>query len=34
MLHVEPDLWAYLQQRATNDNATTVPGQGRLVGAG
>ena len=25
VLHVEPDLWAYLQQKATNDNATTVP---------
>jgi len=27
VLHVEPDLWAYLQRRATNDNATTVPAQ-------
>ena len=25
VLHVEPDLWGYLQQRATADNATTVP---------
>lgn len=24
VLHVEPDLWAFLQQRAVNDNATTV----------
>jgi hypothetical protein len=25
VLHVEPDLWAYLQQKATNDDARTVP---------
>jgi hypothetical protein len=25
VIHVEPDLWAYLQQRATNDDAKTVP---------
>ncbi len=25
VLHVEPDLWAFLQQKATNDNAATVP---------
>jgi hypothetical protein len=25
VLHVEPDLWAYLQQKSTNDNAATVP---------
>jgi hypothetical protein len=25
VFHVEPDLWGYLQQRATGDNATTVP---------
>ncbi len=25
VLHVEPDLWGYMQQRATGDNATTVP---------
>jgi hypothetical protein len=24
VLHVEPDLWAYLQQRATNDDSRTV----------
>ena len=25
VLHVEPDLWSFLQQKATNDDATTVP---------
>lgn len=25
VLHVEPDLWGFMEQRATNDNATTVP---------
>jgi hypothetical protein len=25
VLHVEPDLWAFLQQKASNDDATTVP---------
>jgi hypothetical protein len=25
VLHVEPDLWAYLEQHASNDDATTVP---------
>jgi hypothetical protein len=25
VLHVEPDLWGYLQQRARNDDAATVP---------
>ena len=25
VLHVEPDLWGYMQQRATNDDAKTVP---------
>lgn len=30
VLHVEPDLWAFLQQRATNDDATTV---GVMVGS-
>jgi hypothetical protein len=25
VLHVEPDLWAYLQQKSTNDDARTVP---------
>jgi hypothetical protein len=27
VLHVEPDLWAYLQQHASDDDATTVPVQ-------
>src|SRR4051794_168467 len=27
VLHVEPDLWAYLQQRSSDDDATTVPAQ-------
>ena len=27
VLHVEPDLWGFLEQRATNDDATTVPAQ-------
>lgn len=25
VLHVEPDMWGFMQQRATNDNAATVP---------
>ena len=25
MLHVEPDFWGYMQQRASGDNAATVP---------
>ncbi|HVH27864.1 MAG TPA: hypothetical protein VM818_13940 [Vicinamibacterales bacterium] len=25
VLHVEPDLWGYMEQRSTNDDATTVP---------
>ena len=25
VLHVEPDLWGYMEQRSTNDNAATVP---------
>jgi hypothetical protein len=25
VLHVEPDLWGFMQQRATGDNAATVP---------
>jgi len=25
VLHVEPDLWGYMQQRATNDDGKTVP---------
>jgi len=32
VLHVEPDLWAYLQQRAQNDNGTTVPVQVAATG--
>ncbi len=27
VLHVEPDLWGFLEQRSTNDNAATVPAQ-------
>jgi hypothetical protein len=27
VLHVEPDLWGYMQQRATNDDARTVTAQ-------
>ena len=27
VLHVEPDLWGFMEQRATNDNAATVPAQ-------
>jgi hypothetical protein len=27
VLHLEPDLWGYLEQRATNDVASTVPAQ-------
>jgi len=27
VLHVEPDLWGFMQQRASNDNAATVPAQ-------
>ena len=25
VLHLEPDLWSFLEQKATNDDATTVP---------
>ena len=25
MLHVEPDLWGFIEQRASNDDAATVP---------
>jgi hypothetical protein len=32
VLHVEPDLWAYLQQRAQNDNGATVPVQVAATG--
>jgi hypothetical protein len=28
VLHVEPDFWGYMQQRATSDNATSVTRQG------
>jgi hypothetical protein len=27
VVHVEPDMWGYMQQRSTQDNATTVPAQ-------
>jgi hypothetical protein len=27
VLHVEPDLWGFLEQRATSDDATTIPAQ-------
>jgi hypothetical protein len=27
VLHVEPDLWGFMQQRSSGDNATTVPAQ-------
>ncbi|MHB8377470.1 MAG: hypothetical protein ACYDEB_11015 [Dehalococcoidia bacterium] len=32
LLHVEPDLWGYLQQAATNDDATTVPAKVAATG--
>ena len=32
VLHVEPDLWAYLQQRASNDDASTVPAKVAATG--
>jgi hypothetical protein len=32
LLHVEPDLWAYLQQRAQNNNGATVPVQVAATG--
>jgi len=32
VLHVEPDLWGFLQQRATADDATTVPAQVSATG--
>src|SRR5260370_33236158 len=25
VVHVEPDLWCFMEQRSTNDDATTVP---------
>ena len=32
VLHVEPDLWSFLQQKATNDDARTVPAKVGSVG--
>jgi hypothetical protein len=32
MLHVEPDFWGYMQQRSTNDDATTVPAKVAATG--
>jgi len=32
VLHVEPDLWAYLEQKAQNNNASTVPVQVSATG--
>jgi hypothetical protein len=32
ILHVEPDLWGYMQQRASNDNASTVPSKVAATG--
>ncbi len=32
VFHVEPDLWAFMQKRASNDNATTVPVQVSATG--
>ena len=32
VLHVEPDMWGYMQQRATNDNAATVPAKVAATG--
>ncbi|MDE3096459.1 MAG: hypothetical protein KGK07_10745, partial [Chloroflexota bacterium] len=32
VLHVEPDLWGYLQQAATNDDASTVPAKVAATG--
>lgn len=32
VLHAEPDLWAFLQGRATGDNAATVPAQVAATG--
>lgn len=33
VLHVEPDLWGFLEQQATRDNASTVPVQVAASGA-
>ena len=30
VLHVEPDMWGYIQQRSSSDNAATRAGAGRL----
>ncbi len=32
VLHVEPDLWGFMQQRATNDDASTVPAKVAATG--
>ena len=32
VLHVEPDMWGYMQQRASNDNAATVPAKVAATG--
>jgi hypothetical protein len=32
VFHVEPDLWGYIQQRATGDNAATVPAKVAATG--
>lgn len=32
VLHVEPDMWGYLQQRATGDNASSVPAKVAATG--
>ncbi len=32
ILHVEPDFWAYMEQRSTNDDATTVPAKVAATG--
>jgi hypothetical protein len=32
VLHVEPDLWGFMEQRSTGDNATTVPVQVAVTG--
>jgi hypothetical protein len=32
VLHVEPDMWGYLQQRSTGDNAASVPAKVAATG--
>ena len=32
VFHVEPDMWGYMQQRSTGDNATTVPAKVAATG--